>query len=289
MTAHPKEKYSMHKIQIQFDSSLIGNLKIAIRIYLGGRKNRQSVERTHCLGRTEELSTALTLVRKLCPIILAALYPSHLEFHHPLPDCPSLKPSPHLCSCFGRGQYQPAWRSFSCCPAFFQLLSQPKLSTQWTPPMWVEGSSLGLGAHPFPRPEKWRSKGNASHLEINSLGRNNLEALQLIDKITNFLSLQLCLTCRRIYMGYFFKKAKNSYMNSFFRCMGKRQDGLSFAYKDIHAFDNYNKPTDFICYLRRGLALTGFFLEWLCHRWNSCFCQVLGVLLRPPFGTSPNS
>lgn len=36
MTAHPKEKYSTHKIQIEFDSSLIGNLKIAIRIYLGG-------------------------------------------------------------------------------------------------------------------------------------------------------------------------------------------------------------------------------------------------------------
>lgn len=75
----------------------------------------------------------------------------------------------------------PGW-GFSCGPAFFQLLSQPKLFTQWTPPMWVEGSSLGLGAHPFPQPEKWRSKGNASHLEINSLGRNNLEALGLIDK-----------------------------------------------------------------------------------------------------------
>lgn len=69
MTAHPKEKYSTHKIQIEFDSSLIGNLKIAIRIYLGGG-NRQSVERTHCLGQTE-LSTALTLVRKLCHVILA--------------------------------------------------------------------------------------------------------------------------------------------------------------------------------------------------------------------------
>lgn len=80
MTAHPKEKYSTHKIQIEFDSSLIGNLKIAIRIYLGGRKKRTVSREDTLFGAERGALYSIDTCEKALP-----RYPGTLSFTIPSP------------------------------------------------------------------------------------------------------------------------------------------------------------------------------------------------------------